>query len=550
MHSVRGVKREADESGEIDAGEAGMDDRATGLPSDWGRGHGVERYELPDEWVALMARYRGMVSEPLDRIFKVTVGLESPTRAVREREYIDEDYRDEYSNFYSKTYRELPSRSERLHFYVNRDDAEDTATGTDELIATGEGEREGRRYLGFVTLRPLIGRPVARTMIAPPWGLRHHVSCLAKATGTTHGFPVEATGFPFIQQDSQYGSCAHAAMWMVSLYFHLRYRRPRRHISDFVSSARVHQDVFPAVPTAGLTSRQISAVLHDLDMQPVIYRLDRQLPDEETAESIACRYLNSGLPVMLLSGGGRHTGHAQVLIGYGRDREGLVFIHHDDQRGPYLELRRLPDPLADGADEPATDAPEEADENADPDDEGEADADRWHALVVPLPGRIYLSGEVAEKTGKHIFQTEVARHVELRTESEPHDPGIAALEGGFGDGSLRVRSYLTEASDYKRALRGRGLPEDALQLHLNTNTSHWLWVIELQDRQLAERGRRCVVGEIVIDATSDDEWVNPLFGNLRGQLMLWPELGDPIKVEPFESDGEPYDSGTLLHVPS
>jgi hypothetical protein len=476
-----------------------------GLPVDWANvARGPVTSELPGGWRDLMLRYAGMgPSDPLDEIFKVTVGRENPTLVQLESGYIDEDYRDEYINFYAKTYRELPTRCERLHFF---DDS--------------GSERED--YLGYVVLRPIIGRPVCRTMLRPPLQIRRWVSCVAIGSATPWGYRKNVRGFPYISQDAQFGSCAHAALWMIGLYFHLRYRRPRYHLSDLARSARVHQDVHPAVPSGGLTARQISAVLHDLDMTPVIYPLDESLP--QNAESIACRYLNSGLPVMLLNEG-QESGHAQVLIGYGRDDDGLFFVHHDDQAGPYKIMRRLPAIAEDAESNPRT---------------------RYrktiNALVVPMPGRIYLSGEAAEEWTRVIFEELIEHH---RAEK----PSLAGLAGGLEDGRLRLRSYLTEVADYKRELRFRDLPEDVVVWHTGISTSHWLWIVELQDRDAAAEGPRCVVGEVAIDATSDDHWINPLFGNLPALSVHWPSLGDDIEIADSTQDETPYLSGCALHVP-
>lgn len=73
-------------------------------------------------------------------------------------------------------------------------------------------------------------------------------------------------------------------------------------------------------------------------MTPVIYPLNAPLSD--SPETIVCRYPNSGLPVMLLTEG-LESGHAQVLIGYGRADDGLFFVYHDDQAGPYMTTRHL-----------------------------------------------------------------------------------------------------------------------------------------------------------------------------------------------------------------
>jgi hypothetical protein len=511
-----------------------------GLPEKWATvSRGPKKFQLRHGgWGELMVRYAGMgPARPLENIFKETVGPERPTLAQLESGYIDEDFRDEYANFYAKTYRELPTRCERLHFFDDVDESDP-------------------KYLGYVVIRPILGRPVSRTMLVPPAALKEHVSCLASGSATPWGYPLEVDGFPFISQDSQFGSCAHAAIWMVALYFHLRFRAPRYHLSDLAQSARMHQDVHPALPSGGLTGMQISAVLHDLDMTPVIYPIDEGIPDD--AESIACRYLNSGLPVILLNET-KQSGHAKVLIGYGRDEQGLFFIHHDDQLGPYRTTRKLVPTAEEDSDNgngAGNDACGQEKKGSAPDsdsatvsDAAQADSDThaqgngtslgWNALVVPMPGRIYLSGEAAERWGRFVFEELIDEYNHLKH-----------LAGGLEEGRLRLRCYVAEAAHYMRELRKRQPSEDVVVWHTGIPASHWLWIVELQDREAASRSSECVIGEVAIDATSDDNWVNPLFGNLPELTLRWPDLGEEIDVGESTQNCTPYTSGCALHVAS
>jgi hypothetical protein len=480
-----------------------------GLPDDWAQvsAAGPTWLDLPAGWADLLLRYAGMgPSASLDQILLKTVGQQGPSRALLEGDYIDADYRDEFAHFYAQTYRPLPDRCERLHFF---DDAP-----------------ERTRYLGYTVLRPVVGRPVCRTMLAPPPEIAPDVSCLARSSATPYGYPLSIKAFPFMSQDYQYGTCSHAAIWMIALYFHLQFRRPRYFLSDLAGSASTHQDLLPALPSGGLTPRQIIAILHDLKMPPVVYRVDRKLPPRETVETIACRYLNSRLPVILLSEG-NDEGHARVLIGYGRSENGLHFVHHDDQKGPYLTA---PSPLS----TPPGDAASA--DQADATGSARTDRSDWQALVVPLPGRIYLSGEAAEYTARLIFEEKSSESESLRDYAE-------RLETG----ELRLRSHVIQVAEYRRALRRRGVPRDVFTWHVNMSSSHWLWVVELQDRALAAKGRRCVLGEVAIDATSDDQWPNPLFANLPGLLVRWPRLGDETD-EATSSQTEPYLTGCALHT--
>jgi hypothetical protein len=521
-------------SGDRLAEDGGGEDQEIrkGLPERWAQmARGPVVFDLTKEgWRQLMLRYASMGPAPaLDNLFNETVGAEHPTHARLESGYIDEDFRDEFANFYAKTYRELPTRCERLHFFDNNTSA----------------------YLGYVILRPILGRPVSRTMLRPPAELSEHVSCTTPGRATPWGVELWVEGFPFISQDSQFGSCAHTAIWMVALYFHMRFRAPRYHLSDLADSARRHQDVLPAQPSGGLTGRQISAVLHDLGMTPVIYRIDEDLPGD--AQSIACRYLNSGLPVILLNET-EQLGHAKVLVGYGRDEEGVFFVHHDDQQGPYRKVRDL----VTGGDEQLNE-PQDADETprdgvtpeGEENEESKAqngaskerDRQGIDRLVIPMPGRIYLSGETAERWSKLIFEELIEEQLQQGNKQVE-----SLLNGLESDGPLRLRCYLTESSSYMARLRERQPRKEVIDWHTGMPVSHWLWIVELQERKAAKRSRACVLGEIAIDATSDEQWVNPLFGNLPGATFCWPDLGQEIEVAVSEQDSKPYQTGCALHV--
>lgn len=441
-----------------------------------------QRFSLPDDKELL--RRTVSSTTPAGPALNAVLDLASALEArlvFLEGEYVDADYRDEFAHFYATTYRPFSDRCQRLHFYAGAD--------------------EGFEYLGFCVIRPVRNRPIGRTMIQPRAEDAAFVSCTAPDSASAYGESYGVQAFPFMEQDSQMGSCAHVSIWMITYYHHLVHRTPRRMMSDIVAGARKHSSPLRDQPSGGLTIEQINASLLHLGFQSMIYRIDdlrRRQPEE-----IACRYLNSRLPVIL-----QVPGHAVVLIGYGRDTNGrLFFIRSDEGSAPYQRIYRDDDPIG-----------------------------RWDRLIVPFPGKIYMTGEVAERAARQAF----AALLRARVQERWRDLGRSIY-------GLRLRTYVARVSDYKRDLIDRGLPPEIAAAHRSVGTSNWVWITELQDSDRAKRGRQCVIGEIAVDATSNQEDPNLMFGNLPGVRYLWPDDEPGAVVEERAPDYDAYETGTAVH---
>lgn len=449
------------------------------LPTDWSRPNSPPTNIALDTagWEELTARYTSLAAD--DPVLPGVFALMKRAKATQvsiEYDYIDADYRDEFANFYATTFRPLPDRCHRLHFFKKQE------------------------YLGFTVIRPIIARPICRTILQPPREVAQSLACSARCEVHPYGFKYPVNGFPFLSQDFQFGVCAHAAVWMIAHYHHLKRAHGRYFISDIVDAARQHE-VERSVPSTGLHQLQIAAAFRRLDLGPLQYIEEGVQALKESFERIACRYLNSGMPVLLIV-----PGHAMVLIGYGREQGSTFFIAHDDARGPYRKI-------------------------------GDAKSDPkrpWQGLVVPLPGKIYLTAEAAERTGREYMNALIAT-----------EENLAPLRKV----PLRYRTYVVPSAEYKTRLTERGLTRDVVYWHRMTGTSNWIWLVEAQEETAAVRGRDCVVGEIAIDATSDPLTPFALFGNLPGMLMRWADLNGPMMRAPSEQSVElRYTSATAVHV--
>lgn len=446
---------------------------------------GPSYFDLPDEWDRLETAIDAPAADfHGSRVLRGVLALvreHNPTRALLEPDYIDADYRDEYTHFYSKTFQTLPDRCRRLHFFK----------------PLGEGGRD--LYVGYVVLRPLRSRPVGRTMLIPPDSVRSWVSCTTREVVHPYGQELQTRGFPFIEQDTQLGVCAHASVWMVALYHHLAFQRPRRFMHDIADAAKTHHELWRPTPSEGLSDGQVSVALQQLDLDPITYVVDSP-PSNQSIGRVICRYLNSRLPVILTT-----EGHVVVLVGYGRDTKGqLFYVRQDEGHSPYERIYKDSDPLGE-----------------------------WDLLFVPVPGKAYLAGESAEPFARRML-TRLLHRTQHR-----------ALKRRLGH-YLRLRTYLVRAGEYKARLLERGVEASAAVIHRSVPTSNWIWVVELQDIALARETVRCVIGEMAVDATSDKRDPNPLFASLEGHSYIW----EPGSEEPLAKDigwAGPYETGCALH---
>ena len=127
-------------------------------------------------------------SDPLDRIIEIAKG-HNVRAVVVERRYIDLDYRDEHSRFYSTTFLRYPSVCHRLHFL----------TREPKRLVDLEGMQDA--YIGYSVMRPLPSHPVGRTMIAPPVEMAATTKCSAVDEVHIFGRSFEVIGMPFVSQD-------------------------------------------------------------------------------------------------------------------------------------------------------------------------------------------------------------------------------------------------------------------------------------------------------------------------------------------------------------
>jgi hypothetical protein len=453
------------------------------LPPNWGAPNpGPRRFDLASEGLAVRERYRPLGDSPqLDRVFEIALGS-GATSVFLDRPYVDFDYRSDLSHFYGRAHRPPPPDVERLIFTTDTE------------------------VIGASVVRPLP-QQVGRTMQAPPLEKRPYVTCVAEMPVHAFGFQWGATGYPFTSQDGEYGVCAHAAIWSIARYHHLRFGTDRQTTSGIIEAAGLRERPDKTARSEGLWAQDVVRALRGIGLPALQYDVER-ISGGENAHTIIHRYLNSGIPVGIFT-----RQHMMVLIGYGVDEDGEPFyIVSDDNQSAYERMKLVT----------------EEDERKAKEKNPHAEVDAWKMLVIPQPGRIHVNGEGAEARAEETFEDRVRASI-----------GPSHLLQPWLQKDLLTRTYAAPSAEYVSGMADRGIPDSIRAHHIYAPKGNWLWVTEFQDA--TQPDSELVVGEIAVDATSMQLDPSPILGNVDGWAYIWEQGKDEPSVIDLES-GARYES--------
>lgn len=456
---------------------------------------------------------------------------------ILENAYIDRDFSAAYAAFYATLFHPYQKYCRRLHVFAEDVTGVMGAPTAEDVARALEAHQPA--YLGFAVLRPLEHAPLGMAVVnSEAVASAPSAQMDVRAEYRVHllGADLSVLGFPLTQQDSRVGACAQATIWMVGRHIH------RKHGGPWFSMPEINEVALK--PTDGVTSRSLPAgsdfltpdnmvrALRAMDRHPVVFV--RQ-PDENgqpiwttPIREIVCRYLDSGVPIILGLKGrdGAAVGHAVVAVGrtilekmpdplpddptWAESATHLLV--HDDQRGAYQAL-------------PVREA-----------DRSQAypwtlEEDAVYA-IVPLPSKVFMTAEAAEELTWSYVETLIERAGQYRDHAQAAAGGpplgdITALDPDFfaaGVEGLVARTYLTYGWKYKRrALRNKlpaGLKADLIAKEL----PRYVWVTEFSlpgDLASYNVCDRKVRAHVVIDATGSRHWQSAILVQIPGVAMLW-----------------------------
>lgn len=437
----------------------------------------------------------------------------------------DPDFLAEFGAYYSRQFNDVPRFCTRLHFFSQ------PVTAGHNLFEYLDHVSPAK-YLGFITLRPIIKSPVGATIIATglAGGLVRSSDRFPVHLGGVE-FSVEGT--PFMQQDNAVGACAQASIWM-SLRTLRKREGDRAHdpaqITDAATKYFVSGRTRPN--REGLTQQQMVEAIRAAGYAPHSIRLGAWFPgtsamtDDELFRSrqVVHAYVESGMPVVLIlfppSGG-----HAVVVLGLSWVEAPVSFVRspiqladgttcnfkhaaswspsfliHNDNTGPYREM-------------PERSVSEYSFQHG--------------AIAIPLlPVDIFMSGEEAFTVGAELLADVFLSLKQASVSAEAFDQLIDGL-------ALRLR--LVE----KRKLRRWGATDQVMVPELREclrlmDLPKRVWMLEIHKAgEYGVRGEEepySLVGLILIDPTADMPELSYLAAhfNLRelgglphGVLVTW-----------------------------
>src|ERR1043165_6473552 len=201
---------------------------------------------------------------------RLIAALSSSAKCIAvEREYIDKDYRDTFSNFHSKRFSTPSSPCLRLHFF-SRDVTR--VNLREACIDATKQKALNKAYLGYSIIRPTKPNCIGRTFLTPSSrGPASAFASLCDEKVSILGTELELKGFPFISQDADVTVCAESAVWMILRYFSNRYHLyPETYPFQVVNLTRDYS-LGRIIPSSGLYVWQMAEALRRIGRPPLIY---------------------------------------------------------------------------------------------------------------------------------------------------------------------------------------------------------------------------------------------------------------------------------------
>jgi hypothetical protein len=448
---------------------------------------------------------------------------------VVEKDYIDKDYRNEFSVLYSKMLKKYENYCIRLHFFKKK-------------LTLNQLREEGKKdfgYVGYVIVRPTDVAKVGRTVLNP-WIHDSNTSyplCITTSNAHLLGKEFSLKGCPYIQQDTMVMVCAQASIWMAARYMsdYARFDRFEEYLPyEITESASLYLSwLGRTLPCEGLSVHQMVNALSNMGYSPVLYL---KLPGQEQGWdpiNLIYSYVESQIPVIVTV-----PDHAITVIGHTFNPNPDIpsgpvvsshswleaFIVHDDNIGPYRLL-----PVSNDALRNLTINPKLNDLLAPSDWCYRTAIDDIDGVIIPLPEKVYLLGAYVHEITENLIRDKmilVLLNEEAKKGNKTSQEFLDSLDSKLKN-PIVLRPYLAKGVEYKKSLSAP-FPQSKLDNRIRTeyknlSMSRYVWIVEITNAERISKDKdedRTIIGEVVLDATANKHGPSFLAIHLPGILLL------------------------------
>jgi hypothetical protein len=421
---------------------------------------------------------------------------------IIENEYLDQDYLEEYSAFYCRSFEAYSQKTQRLHFFKE-----------DDITYNDLKNLSIKQYLGYSVVRPIDSYRTGKTVLKSPYndGNIHFTPCNVIFTTNLSGSNLKIQGTPFIQQDTNVNICAQASIWMASYYMHQKYGCSRFYPPDITRLATRYSFVGP--PRVGLHPDQVIIALRDMGYQVARFISNYSLKkDIDEAKILMYSYVKSNFPVILVIKASLEDYHAICVVGYNYNVKFTLsskslffsniidhFYYQDDASGPYCTLYK---------------------DNPPEDEESFSIKDNVQMIIVPLPKQITLQADDVYRRIPSLLNIDFLNNSISRLFKQKK---LNFSRKEFS--GLICHFYLRKSSDFKTSLPKE--MNNYFQLKYKAMLlPKYIWVVEITKKDLINSPlskERKIVGEILIDSTADRNDSGPqsyLSIHLYGRMII------------------------------
>jgi len=287
-------------------------------------------------------------------------GLRVETIVV-EKNYTCLTFLEDYVNYYAKCYTKYGKNCRRIHLFST---CFHEATFQNMLYWGNNNENKDNpyinywnSYLGCIVIKPLprgiIGVTYLKTYDGDKPRNRYYTA-INPQTINLYGTSLKLKTMPFIEQDSNVGSCASTALWMAFQKTSELFHTPKPSPSEITLLAGTDSDNTGKIfPSRGLAVAQICKAINNNGLHSELRYSKKVMKDRSRLQGFVYAYLNAEIPVLLGIEIKSVGSHLITLNGYRFkfDNKKITkkfdykseyiskFYAHDDQTGPFSRLK-------------------------------------------------------------------------------------------------------------------------------------------------------------------------------------------------------------------